>query len=267
LLPASNAVDGAAGTRWESNHGAGTGWIRVDLGSSRSLTSVVIDWEAANAANYTVQGSNDDTNWTTLRTFTSGTFGNRTDTHPVSGSYRYVRVNATQRSVNNNWGYSIFELKVYALSTSASSSSSVVSSSSSVASSSGPVGPLTPVSATASTALTAASNAIDGNAGTRWESAHAVDPSWITLDFGTAKNFTSIAIDWEAANAANYTVQGSNNNSSWTTIAKRTGGTFGNRTDTLTLSGNYRYLRINGTTRSVGNNWGYSIWEIRVQGQ
>lgn len=259
LMPASNAVDGVATSRWESNHGAGTGWIRVDLGSSRAITSVVIDWEAANAANYTVEGSNNDSTWTPLKTVTGGVFGNRTDTHAVSGSYRYVRINATQRSVNNTWGYSIFELKVYAQGTNGSSSSS--------SSSTGTVGPLTPVSATASTALTAASLAIDGNAGTRWESAHAVDPSWITLDFGSAKTFTSIAIDWEAANAANYQVQGSNDNATWSTIASRTGGTFGARTDTVSLSGSYRYLRINGTARSVGNQWGYSIWEIRVQGQ
>lgn len=31
----------------------------------------------------------------------------------VSGSYRYVRIYGTARSVGNNWGYSIFELKVY----------------------------------------------------------------------------------------------------------------------------------------------------------
>jgi hypothetical protein len=99
-----------------------------------------------------------------------------------------------------------------------------------------------------------------------WESAHAIDPSWLTLDLGSAKTLTSIAIDWEAANAAAYTVQGSNDNANWTNIASRTGGAFGTRTDTLTLNGNYRYVRINGTARSVGNQWGYSIWEVRLTG-
>lgn len=119
---------------------------------------------------------------------------------------------------------------------------------------------------TASSQLQAASLAVDGNAGTRWESTHAVDPATLTLDLGNSYNLSRAVIRWEAANAASYTVQGSNNNSSWTTLATRTGGTFGERTDTLTLSGNYRYVRMNGTARSTGNQWGYSIWEFEVYG-
>jgi hypothetical protein len=153
--------------------------------------------------------------------------------------------------------HSIFELKVYAQSAAASSSST---------SSTAAPALLTPVSANASTALTAASNAIDKNAGTRWESAHAIDPSWITLDLGSAKTLTQIAIDWEAANAGAYKVQGSNDNANWTDIASKSDGTFGTRTDTLTLNGNYRYVRIFGTARSAGNQWGYSIWEVRLTG-
>ena len=114
LLPAANAVDGNPATRWESSHGVSPSWLMVDLGSTRNLTRVVIDWEAANAADYLVQGSNNGSSWTNLKTVTGGTFGNRTDTHDLSGSYRYVRIYATARSTGNTWGYSIFELKVYA---------------------------------------------------------------------------------------------------------------------------------------------------------
>ncbi len=86
MTPAANATDGNSGTRWESNHGVSPSWLRIDLGSAAALTSVVIDWEAANAANYEIQGSNDDNNWTTLSSQTGGTFGARTDTVAVSGS-------------------------------------------------------------------------------------------------------------------------------------------------------------------------------------
>jgi len=260
LSPATNAVDGNAGTRWESAHGVSPSWITVDLGTAKALSSVVIDWEAANAGAYSVQGSNDNTNWTTLKSFTGGAFGTRTDTNAVSGSYRYVRIYCTALSTGNNWGYSIWELKVYAT---GSATSSAASSASSTATSSGT---LTPTAVTASTAGQPAANATDKNAGTRWESTAGIDPSWLTLDFGSAKTLSSIAIDWEAANAANYLVQGSNDNANWTNIASKTGGTFGNRTDTLALSGSYRYLRIYGTARSTGNQWGYSIWEVRVTG-
>lgn len=109
--------------------------------------------------------------------------------------------------------------------------------------------------------------AVDGSMATRWESQHGIDPSWIVLDFGSQVDLTSISIFWEAANAANYQIQGSNNNASWTTLISETGGQFGDRTDTHALNGSYRYLRIYGTARSSGNMWGYSIWEIVVYGQ
>lgn len=118
----------------------------------------------------------------------------------------------------------------------------------------------------ASSQFQPASFAVDGDPETRWESNHAVDPAFLTIDLGQAYNLSQVVIDWEAANAANYTIQGSNNNSSWTTLATRTGGSFGDRTDTVAISGIYRYVRMNGTTRSVGNDWGYSIWEMAVYG-
>ncbi|HEY8938713.1 MAG TPA: di-heme oxidoredictase family protein [Cellvibrio sp.] len=254
LTAAANAVDGNGGTRWESTHGNGPSWLSVDLGASYSLTSVVIDWEAANAANYDVQGSTNGTTWVNLATRTGGAFGTRTDTVAVAGNYRYIRINATQRSAGNNWGYSIWELKVYG--------AVAASSSSAAANTNLAQGAV----AVASSQLQPAGLAIDSNAGTRWESTHAVDPAWISLDFGSAKNLGSVVIDWEAANAANYEVQGSNNNSTWTTLATRTGGTFGARTDTVAVSGSYRYLRVYGTARSAGNQWGYSIIELKVFG-
>lgn len=125
---------------------------------------------------------------------------------------------------------------------------------------------INPVSATGSTNLQPASLAIDNNATTRWESNHGVSPSSLTLDLGQAYALNQVVINWEAANAASYELLGSNNNSTWTQMSLRTGGTFGNRTDTVGISGTYRYVRMNALTRSTGNNWGYSIFEMDVYG-
>lgn len=119
---------------------------------------------------------------------------------------------------------------------------------------------------TASSAISPASAAVDGNGSTRWESSQGIENSWIQVDLGADINLTSTVIDWEAANPATYLVLGSLDGSNWSTLATRTGGTFGNRTDTITLSGRYHYLRINATQRSAGNTWGYSIWEWKVFG-
>ena len=260
--PAANAVDGNAGTRWESAIATDPSWLSVDLGAQFSLSNVVIDWEAANAANYQIQGSTNGTTWVTLATKTGGTFGNRTDTTSVAGNYRYVRIYATARSVGNQWGYSIWSLKVYGSAASSTPSSSSSTASSVVATINLALGRIT----AASSALQAAANAVDGNAGTRWESALNADPSWISVDLGSAKTLSSVVIDWEAANAASYQVQGSNDNANWATLATRTGGAFGNRTDTNAVSGSYRYVRIYATARSAGNQWGYSIYELKVFG-
>lgn len=112
-LPAINAVDGNLKTRWGSTMGIDPSWIAVDLAQSYPLSQVIIHWEAANAEIYQVQGSNDATNWTTLVTKTGGLFGDRTDTIPISGTYRYIRIYGTKRSQGNNWGYSIWELEIY----------------------------------------------------------------------------------------------------------------------------------------------------------
>jgi beta-glucanase (GH16 family) len=118
----------------------------------------------------------------------------------------------------------------------------------------------------ASTAALPSSYAVDGNGATRWGSTVGIDPSWLSVDLGSNKSLASVVIDWEAANAANYRVEGSTNNSTWITLATRTGGTFGNRTDTVPVAGSYRYVRIYGTARSPGNSWGYSIWSFKVYG-
>lgn len=125
---------------------------------------------------------------------------------------------------------------------------------------------INPISAVGSTNLQPASYAIDNNTATRWESNHGVSPSTLTLDLGQQYSLSQVVINWEAANAATYEILGSTNNSSWVVLSSRSGGTFGNRIDTVTVSGTYRYVRLNALTRSAGNNWGYSVWEMDVFG-
>lgn len=120
--------------------------------------------------------------------------------------------------------------------------------------------------ASSSGAAGPASFAVDGNYLTRWESAHGIDPSQLTLDFGAAFTLSSVVIYWEAANAATYTVDGSVDGVTWSALNSFSGGTFGDRRDKLPIAGTYRYVRMNGLTRSAGNIWGYSIWEMEVCG-
>lgn len=106
--PPSNAVDGNLSTRWSSAF-SDPQWLEVDLGATHTITQVVINWETAYATAFQLQTSNDGTTWTTIFSTTTGTGG--TQTIPVSGSGRYVRMYGTTRATQ--YGYSIWEFQVY----------------------------------------------------------------------------------------------------------------------------------------------------------
>lgn len=116
--------------------------------------------------------------------------------------------------------------------------------------------------------------AVDGDAGTRWESAWDDNVTW-QLDLGTAKDFNTIQIVWQDAYAKSFVIEAGN-----------TVGTDGYITDgtkiveekSQTLSGfpntqnftftktNARYIKLSCSERPEiwGNKYGYSIWEFRV---
>ncbi|HEV2638561.1 MAG TPA: carbohydrate-binding protein [Actinocrinis sp.] len=108
-FPAKDAVDGNLGTRWSSAF-TDPQWLEVDLGSTQSICQVVLNWETAYATAFQIQTSNDNTNWTTIYSTTTGTGGNQTLN--VSGSGRYLRLYGTARATQ--YGYSLWELQAFA---------------------------------------------------------------------------------------------------------------------------------------------------------
>ncbi|WP_433828196.1 discoidin domain-containing protein [Actinoplanes sp. CA-015351] len=107
-----------------------------------------------------------------------------------------------------------------------------------------------------------ASEAVDGNTGTRWSSAFS-DPQWIQVDLGTSQPITRVELNWETAAAKAYQIQVSENATSWTTIYSTTTATGGNQS--LAVSGTGRYVRMYGTQRTTG--YGYSLFEFKVFGE
>jgi beta-glucosidase len=103
--------------------------------------------------------------------------------------------------------------------------------------------------------------ATDGDPGTRWSSAFS-DPQWLEVDLGSPQSICSIGIEWEAAYATAFSIQVSNDNSTWTTVYSTTDGTGGN--ETFPVSVTARYVRMYGTARAT--QFGYSIFEFGVYG-
>ena len=106
-----------------------------------------------------------------------------------------------------------------------------------------------------------ASNAVDGNTGTRWSSAFS-GPQWLEVDLGSSQAICQVTLDWEAAYATGFQIQTSTDGSTWTTIYSTTTGTGG--TQALNVSGTGQYVRMYGTTRATP--YGYSLWEFQVYG-
>jgi hypothetical protein len=107
-VPAASAVDGNTGTRWASTF-SDPQWIYVDLGATRQVSRVLLNWEAAYGRSYQIQSSNDAVNWSTFYTTTTGDGG--IDDFTTSGSGRYIRMYGTVRGTA--WGYSLWEFQVY----------------------------------------------------------------------------------------------------------------------------------------------------------
>ena len=106
-----------------------------------------------------------------------------------------------------------------------------------------------------------AANATDGNTGTRWSSAFS-DPQWLEVDLGSVQAICQVTLDWETAYGKAFQIQTSTDNTTWTPVFSTTTGTGG--TQTLSITGSGRYIRMYGTAR--GTQWGYSLWEFQVFG-
>src|SRR4051812_32537131 len=100
----------------------------------------------------------------------------------------------------------------------------------------------------------------DGNNGTRWASTWSA-AQWWQVDLGATTAVSRIAINWEAAYAKAFTIQFSTDGSNYSAAYTTTTGTGGQQS--IAVSGNARYVRINLTARAL-SNYGYSFWEFQV---
>lgn len=105
VFPATNGFDNNASSLWHSSVSAFPHWIKYDFGSGVSwaivkLTLKCQNWgDGATAKDFTLQGSSNDSTWTTVYT---GQTANNTDTQTFTftntTAYRYYKVNIT-----SNW--------------------------------------------------------------------------------------------------------------------------------------------------------------------
>lgn len=107
--------------------------------------------------------------------------------------------------------------------------------------------------------------AVDGNTETRWQAA-STGEQWWKMDYGTAQSFNRVNITWEASYAKSFTIQGSNNDENYTTLATISGQTISTfpykQVIDLDQIYNYRYVKFVGTEN--GNGYGFSFYEFEI---
>ncbi len=108
-LTADFSVDGDGKTRWSSIR-TDDEWIMIDQGETKTVTGVVLLWEAAYAKEYKIQVSNDGMTWTDVYEQKDGKGGKETIKFTQPQQARYVKMQGVKRGTQ--FGYSLYEFDV-----------------------------------------------------------------------------------------------------------------------------------------------------------
>lgn len=243
---AALAFDGDDSTRWTTNAGqSGSEWLGVDLGAASRFNRITVNHTNFAAGDFprslTVQVSTNGSAWTTVATV-AGAAANRVTTATFAPAVaRYVRL--TQTGSAGDW-WSVGEFNVFNDAASFDR---------------------TQWTATASGG-TAAAALIDGNVDNRWTSNAAQAPGqWVQLNLGARMTVNNVTLDTQKNNSSEgdyprgYTVQVSNNGSTWTQVASGV-GTF-KATNITFAPVSAQYVRVNQTGTAA--QW-WSIGEMAV---
>ncbi len=253
---AAKAVDGnASSTRWASNDGDVPTWWQYDLGAGITKTARKVGFilnSSEHTADFGILGSNDGTTWTELH---RGYGANNTSwqyyTFYNVTAFRYYRI-AVYDIYSGSVG-SITEIEMYECTD--------------------PTGLTDLVFLTGGTITVSAdrggyelAKSYDGTALTRWATPDGVTTGWWKYDLGAGNAkvltlFDLLAVSSERPHA--FTVEGSNDNSSWDTLLSTNGANVATwQTFAVTNTTAYRYYRMSVSTVYAGSV--ISVSELRL---
>jgi len=248
---AEKANDGDLTTRWAASNEVGDKWIIIDLEQVSDISAVRIVWEVAYSTDFTIDVSNDQTNWTVAQTVTGHAAAGDQDLTGLAASGRYVRLYSTAGV--NGGDLSIFEFSVYG---SEGPPAALVTADT--------ISLYKPV--TTSSIYGAGyegSLAVDGDRATRWASGEGL-PHWIIIDLEDMYNIDSLRIDWEGSFGADFTIDVSEDGSAWTSVVTVVGAEIGGQQSYPDLATTGQFVRLNITAN--GNTALASVWEFSVFG-
>ncbi|WP_051450797.1 discoidin domain-containing protein [Actinospica robiniae] len=253
----SNANDGNQASYWESTNNAFPQWLEVDLGASTQVNQVVLQlpngW-GSRTETLSVQGSTDNTNFSTIVASTGYAFDGSANTVTINfgqTATRYLRLNFT---ANTGWpAGQLSEFQVYGPTTTSANLALNRSTSES-----------------SHTQTYASGNVTDGNQSTYWESNDGAFPQWVQVDLGSTVSINKVVVKlptgW-GTRTQTFSVLGSTDNSNFTTLVTSATYTFDGSANTVTINlsaTTTRYVRLNFTANSVQN--GGQVSELEVYG-
>ncbi len=107
---AAKVVDGDSGTRWSSAY-KDNEWWQVDLGRTRPVDAVELNWERAYASKYRIMTSTDGINFSVAAEVTNSSAGLNRTSFAVRDA-RYVRILGVTRATTKS-GISFWDARVY----------------------------------------------------------------------------------------------------------------------------------------------------------
>jgi glucose/arabinose dehydrogenase len=246
-LEADKANDVDSTTRWSSSY-ADNQWWQVDLGTTRKVDTVELNWESAYASQYKIQTSTDGTSFSDAATENITSKGLKRTTFAARDA-RYVRVLGVTRATG--YGISFWDARVLGPDDAAPPPAEDKALNKPATSSSNYNATFSP------------DKANDGNSNTRWSSAKGLDNQWWQVDLGAVRKVDKVELNWEAAWARTYKIQTSTDGANFTDAASVSGTGPGIQQITFNAR-DARYVRVLGLTRAT--SYGFSFWDARVFG-
>src|SRR6266568_1223385 len=259
FVPA-NANDGNQSSYWESTDSAFPQWLQVDLGAATSVNQIVLKLPSgwgSRTKTLSIQGSTDGTTFTTLVASAGYNFDGNANTVTVNfgqTTTRDIRLNFTA-----NTGWPAGQVSEFEVSGPAAATSPNLA-----------LGH--PATASSFTQNLAPANAVDGNQASYWESNNNAFPQWWQVDLGSTVPIDQLVIKLPTVNwgprTETLSVQGSTDNTNFTTLVNSATYSFDGVTNTVTITltaaTTTRFVRLNFTANSVQP--GGQLSEVEVYG-
>lgn len=249
------AVDRDSSTFWGAGAGSLPQWLTVDLGKVTDFVAVEQNFKDYGEWRYTISGSNDNENFTTLVDHgvgegTSPVTGQSIH-DPVKAAYRYVRL--TIHGTRHGYWAGSTSFKVFAAFDAASPSwlnrdlaDGTVATSSSLSVGFEPW------------------NAVDSQPSTAWIAESRATPQWLQVDLGHLSSITGVEQTFLDSDTWHFMLEGSADGRSWKRLLDKRNGANG-RVFSASVKGSYRYVRLTVPKPSAHGRWANSQ-QLRILG-